>query len=456
MKRILAFALCIFTVFALCSCTVIRRATEFEVAGVFADNMVLQREKTIPIFGTGDNGLTITVDFNGQEKSTVVENGEWRINLDAEQASKEGKVLTVSSSAGGATAFSNVLIGDVWLCSGQSNMYWKIQYCGQREQDRIYASIENNLIRSCYIEPILSQTPQKTITHQSWVESSKETMALYSAYATSFAQYLQPVLDIPIGIITSSQGSTSIERWMEGGLNYNAMIYPLQPYAIKGVLWYQGENNVLKDPNYKTNYPVSFNDMCSQWRAGFENEDMPVMQTQIAGYGYPGDATWSDWANMMVLQPTYTSDELNTYTVVNYDLGDSTLIHPDHKKAVGKRAAYLALEKIYKVDGYYGVSPYVESYEFTQDGILITFGGVHERLKSNTKSARGFEICGKDGVYYKTTASIVAPNQILVNTSAVTAGGVRGIRFNYGNLPSGSIYSEEIPVMSFVHNFDFS
>ena len=453
MKRVLTALLCVFTVFALCSCTVIRRATEFAVAGVFADNMVLQRETSIPVFGTGDDGLTIKVKFNGQEKSTVIANGEWRVDLDAEQASKEGKVLEVISSNDETTAFSNVLVGDVWLCSGQSNMYWKIQYCGTREQDRIYTYIENDLIRSCYIEPILADTPQKTIAHQSWVLSSRETMALYSAYASSFAQYLQTALDIPVGIVTAAQGSTSIERWVSGGENYNAMIYPLQPFAFKGVLWYQGENNVLKDPDYKVNYPASFNQLCNEWRAGFENENMPVMQAQLAGFGNRGDSTWSDWAYMMVMQPKYTSDEQNTYTVVNYDLGDSANIHPDHKKALGKRAAYLALQKIYNIDGYYGVSPYAENFEITENGLLITFGGVNEMLKSNTKTARGFELCGEDGTYYTTTASIVLPNRILVDTSVIE-GTVKGVRFNYGNMPSSSVFSEGIPVMSFIHEFN--
>ena len=453
MKRVISVILCVCAVFTLCSCTVIRKATAFSVAGVFADNMVLQRETAIPVFGTGEDGQQITVSFNGQEKSTTISNGEWRVNLDSEQACKEGKVLTVTSSNGEKTDFSNVLVGDVWLCSGQSNMYWKITYCAEREQERLYTDIENSLIRSCYIEPLSADTPQKTIANQYWVESSRDTMSIYSAYATSFAQYLQKALDVPIGIVTAAQGSTSIERWVSGGENYNSMIYPLQPFAFKGVLWYQGENNVLKDPNYKVNYPASFKQLCNEWRAGFENENMPVMQTQIAGFGNIDSSPWSDWANMMVLQPTYTSFEENTYTVVNYDLGDSANIHPDYKKAVGKRAAYLALEKIYKTDGYYGVSPYTEKFEFTDEGLLITFGGVHERLKANSKYARGFEICGEDGVYVTATATFAAANQILVEIPEII-GAVKGVRFNYGNLPSKTVTSEDIPVMSFVHEFN--
>ena len=453
MKRIVTVFSCVCMVLALCSCSVVRRARDFSLAGIFADNMVLQREVSVPVFGTGENGITVTVSFNGQEKSTVIENGEWRVDLDAEPACKEGKTLSVSSSGGETVSLSNVLVGDVWLCSGQSNMYWKIIYCSETEQKRLYENIEREFIRSCYIEPVLSDTPQDTIANQTWVESSRETMAVYSAYATAFAQFLQEGLDIPIGIVTAAEGSTSIERWVSGGENYNAMIYPLQPFAFKGVLWYQGENNVLKDPDYKVNYPESFRQLCREWRAGFENEDMPVIQTQIAGYGMPGDTTWSDWAYMMVLQPTYTSDAENTYTVVNYDLGDMSNIHPNLKKAVGKRAAFLALEKIYGVEGYYGTAAYAENFEFTEDGLLITFGGVNERLETTTSTARGFELCGTDGVYVTAKASMILPDKILVEVPD-TIDVVKGVRFNYGNIPSKTVFSGVIPAMSFIHEFE--
>ena len=376
---------------------------DLELASVFTDHMVLQRETTVPVWGKADRGAKVTVVFAGQTKATISDaNGRWRVDLDDLDMSFKPRTLTVSAVLDGnveKAQCDDVLVGDVWICSGQSNMQFGVG--GVPEVRALIPKAEN--IRSFTVEQTVAFTEQDRCKG-TWVDSHPD-----SAVAFGFAYYLEKAADVPVGIILTCWGSSSIEAWMprdmtetvphfktimeefdantefkdqiqaaldgprpfsrkdnvflrrQPNILYNAMMKPLAPYACRGVVWYQGERNtqsmfgMLKDPWWSRNSGVMiYGDVLKQWilryRKEWGRDDLQFLIVMLPGYGKrvgPGAAidpespAAQSWAWMRQSQ-LEVLDLPHTGVANTIDLGDVKNVHPKDKLPIGKRLALLA------------------------------------------------------------------------------------------------------------------
>lgn len=355
---------------------------------MFTDNAVLQKGKKIKIYGTGGNaGTTVTVSYDGQEKTCVTDGTSWETYLDPMDYN-DGETLVISY--GGQTIeYKNVAVGEVYLCSGQSNMQISVNYIFGKDKtvQTQYTELGNDFSGvSVFAVPAgKSDKKQSELTQSSsWVNLTDFTSCgRFSAYAMAFAQNLSKMTGVKVGIITSAVGGSAIEQWLEedsfkrvnsyikhygarkNSELFNAMISPVTGYDIGGILWYQGETNA---------WPVAAaNDYLNQekeyvesYRRFFNDENLPVVFTQLVQYA------GSDYSRLREQQWQAMFEMENVYTVSAIETGDASggedSIHPADKWKVGGKAAGLFAEKVlgipYKdllVKSYYGVAPYFES-----------------------------------------------------------------------------------------------
>ncbi|HBM85961.1 MAG TPA: hypothetical protein DD423_04115, partial [Opitutae bacterium] len=341
-----------------------------ELSSMFSNDMILQREKAVPVWGTSTAGESITVEFDGQTKTTTTAgDGTWTLNLDSMDADAVGQDLKVTAGQGSNTTvvtYSNVLVGEVWVCSGQSNMAFS------NAQTEFSAAVEaapdNPNLRFFKVPKITQETPLERISTV-WTESttgSSGTAKGFGAVAYYFGLKLQDELessegakDVPIGLIHSAKGGTSVEQWLPAGNNYNStaggyyngQIDALIPFAMRGVLWYQGETNVMNDQD-AAGYVTKKKALIDGWRALW-GETFPFYYVQLAPYNYTGDADgvlplfWE--AQSAILdQVSNTAMAVTSDWVTDRD-GNLNLdeIHPRNKQPAGERLALLALDNTY-------------------------------------------------------------------------------------------------------------
>ena len=461
MKKKAVLSLCLLLIFTLlytgCSVAVdnFSEPQSFSVSGIFSSNMVIQRNAEVPVFGSAEDGLEITVNFNGQTKNCKAENGEWKVYLDKMDADSIGKTMTITSSQGETSVFRNILVGEVWLCAGQSNMEWLVEYLEDSHAvNQVLEEAENPMIRECRVIVEDFDEVRDELPRQEWVKSSRESIMSQSAYASAFAQGLQKELGIPVGVISIAKGSTRIERWIDGGSCFNSSIYPIMPFRFAGLLWYQGEHDCMQLADFKESYPVRFKRLCELYREGFEYPEMPVIQTQLAGYMSSETEGSEAWADMQLLQVELSKEIPDTYTVYNQDYGHKTNIHPAAKKLLGQRAANLALEKIYGIEGIYGSSPSFKSAEITQDGLIITFEDVHGELELARYSfsyIQNLEACGGDMIYKSVKGKIYDKDKIIVDISEIE--NIKSIKYCRDSYEIVNLCSAGVPVFNFEYTF---
>jgi len=340
------------------------------VANVFASNMVLQRDVAVPIWGTANPGQTVTVTFAGQSRSaTATANGSWRINLNPMPANADAQMLTVSSG-GVDIVFTGVLVGDVWLCSGQSNMAYAL--AGHPMDAPAVSSANYPLIRYFTVANAASLTPVDDITvGRTWTACTSSSVSPLSAVAFYFAREIFTHTNVPLGLLWSSYGGTPSESWtslqaltnmpelramvVQENLEYaqgtrsiqttaatlfNAMIEPLIPYAMRGAIWYQGENNagnVALCHQYRVLLPV----MIADWRARWGLGDFPFYFQQLVNYGN------NNWPHLREAQRMTLENTPRSGMAVGIDIGQVDNIHPTNKVDVGVRLAQWALARDY-------------------------------------------------------------------------------------------------------------
>ncbi|MDR3318276.1 MAG: sialate O-acetylesterase, partial [Clostridiales bacterium] len=306
-------------------------AETITVSPAFSDNMVLQRGKRVKIFGTGGAaGAEISVAFGGQVKRGTVASSGWAVYLDAMAANVSGD-LSVTCGAQSFT-YHDVIVGEVWLASGQSNMEVSVRHVKNKDatNEVTYAQFGNwNKIRGLYVPRCRAFTPQSGFaTPATWSRFTGLTSALdYSAYAMAFASNLQKMLGdgIVIGIIQSAVSSSAIEEWLAeesfdrvndhtdkiGGAvasgYYNGMIHNIVGYTIGGVIWYQGEANVRQ--SVAADYLSQFGEYASSYRAFFEDENLPFIAQQLVRFATSEDPelTWMtmrdvQWQTMLAYE----------------------------------------------------------------------------------------------------------------------------------------------------------
>ncbi len=422
--------------------------------GLFTDHMVLQREMPIPVWGTGQPGEKVSVSLAGHSAdATVDDQGNWRVELDPLPAGGPHRLLIEGRYR---VAVRDVLVGEVWLASGQSNMQWSLNR--SFEPEKAIAASSHPQIRLFNVPRRTTEEPEANV-NGAWQVCSPESSPEFSAVAYYFGRALQEKLNVPIGLVGTNYGGTSAEAWTsrEGlaahdSLNYyldqpreldnaqrpyglyNAMIHPLTPMSVRGAIWYQGETNAGRAFEYKTLFPA----LIADWRRVFRQPEMPFLFVQLAPFmdktSEPGD---SAWAELREAQRISASPEKKTGMAVITDVGDEKDIHPVWKQPVGERLALAALAIAYGEDiEYRGPEP-KETVSNTE--VLIKFAHAAGGLQAKDGPLTGFTIAGEDGKFVNAEAEIVSTDEIRVHSAQVPQ--PKYVRYGWANFPQGNLWN---------------
>lgn len=452
-----------------------------KLPSVLADNMVLQQQSEVKLWGWANPNVKIKINTSWDKKSYTAisdEKGNWLQKVNTPAA---GGPFQITFNDGEKTILTNILIGEVWFCSGQSNMEMPMQGF-----DRQPLKGANDFIAKANVNvPIrifnsdveagkrIRQFSKQVQTNVkgTWLMNSSENVSLTSATAYYFAQFIQEVLNVPVGIIVSSLGGSAVEAWMsreaiepfkEVNLSilyndaeikspqqtpcvlYNAKIAPLLNYKIKGMLWYQGESNRLKPDLYSKLMPAFVKDLRTKWDVG----EFPFYYVQIAPYKYDGaDSTSS--ARLREVQTQNMTDIPNSGMVSTLDIGNLNFIHPVDKETVGKRLAWWALGQTYQLKGIDYATPIYNSLEIKEAKIYINFKNADRGISPMWTDLKGFEIAGADKVFYPAKAEIETKTSRLAVSSEKVPSPV-AVRYAYKNYAEPSIFGlSGIPVPSF-------
>ena len=331
---------------------------------VFGDGMVLQRGQTIPVWGKGRPGEYVEVSFAGQTASALVgEDGKWRVDLQPLEANAEGATFAVRGD--NAIEFSDVLVGEVWFCSGQSNMEFPVAgWRNMKDSDKEVAAAVHPKLRHFRVKHKVSEVPLDDVDAK-WEPTTPETIKLQSAVAYTFGETLMKELDVPVGLINCSWGGTRIEPWTPAGhpddlwmlqnlrtwnrphdvptVLWNGMVAGLVPYAIKGAIWYQGCAN-MADGDVYLDKTVS---LVRGWRREWGQGDFPYFLVQLAPYKYGGGPADTKLPVLQMAQARVPEAVPNSGCTVINDVGDVYDIHPTDKRTVGMRMADQVLDRVY-------------------------------------------------------------------------------------------------------------
>ncbi len=379
-------------------------AADVKLPAVLGSHMVLQRNVPLPIWGTADAGEEVAVDLAGnQAKTTADKNGKWQVTLKPMKA--DGQALKLTVSGKNTVTLEDILIGEVWVGSGQSNMEWQLR-SSDNAKEAITAA-NHPTIRLFHVPKVQTAAPA-TDVKAAWKVCTPETAPTFSGVLYFFGARLQKDLDVPIGLINSSWGGSPIEPWTitenGSGRMYNGMIAPLLPLPIKGSIWYQGETNVIQKNGMA--YRGKMKDLIEGWRKVWNNEELSFYFVQIA----PWDNTrYADgelpklWeAQAATLKLPHTGMAVTTDLVPN--LKD---IHPRNKIDVGNRLALWALTKDYGKQGIVYSGPLFTKQEVEGNKIRLHFAHAEGGLKtSDEKALSHFQIAGEDGKFAAAIATI--------------------------------------------------
>lgn len=449
------------------SCTSSVRAAELKLAAIFGDNMVLQQNLPVPVWGWAAPGADVTVSFGSQAKATKANvDGKWLVKLGKLKASSEPQTLVVKS--GDTKVFTNILVGEVWLASGQSNMEKPIgNQPGQKptfNAEAELAAANYPGIRIFQVEKTLSATPLADLEKfHGWQACNSNSLdsTHFSAAAYFFGREIHTNLNVPVGLIESSWGGTRIEPWtppvgftaMPSLANlaqtklstnkisntrpmaiYNAMIAPLAGFALRGALWYQGESNLMgtnADNNYRL-YPDMMAALVGGWRQIWGEGNFPFYFVQIAPFKYYGGKVSRVNSPEMLpefwtLQSQAARHIKNTGMVVTTDLVNNLDdIHPRDKASVGHRLALLALDEIYEKE-VPSSGPVFRKMKISGNKAVLKFENEAGGLRSKDgQPLTWFTIAGADGKFVSAEATIVGDT---VEVSAASIAKPATVRF---------------------------
>lgn len=460
---------------------------ELQLPPLFSDNAVLQQGTSVPIWGWADDGEVITVKFRGQKVRTTAHNGKWSVALSKLKAGGPDTLAIATKSS--ALEFTNVLVGEVWICSGQSNMEWPMNRSFQPASDM--ASATNSQIRFFLVPKKKSETPT-TRLKSGWVVCSPENIKGRTAVGYYFGRDLQAARNVPVGLIETYWGGSPVEAWMsresleinpryesdildahteawkqyqanltryerdeavaksrgESFTNtpprfgwrpcelYNGMIAPLIPYAFKGAIWYQGESNAGRAEQYRTLFP----DMIRNWRRDWGQGDFPFLAVQLAPWKAIADQPReSDWAELREAQWLATKSLPNVGMAVITDVGDPKDIHPTKKQPVGERLALAARGIAYGEKIEYS-GPLYRSMEVKDGRIILSFDHVGKGLEARDGELKGFAICGEDKKFVWAKAEIAG--RTVVVSSPEVANPV-AVRYGWADCPVVNFWNKD-------------
>jgi sialate O-acetylesterase len=438
--------------------------SQLRLPSVISPGMVIQQNDLVTFWGWGYNGQQVKITGSWDNAITtgvVNNNGKWSFPIKTPGA---GGPYTITVNSGGAQIVLNdVMIGEVWLCSGQSNMEWSY-YNGARYIREEFPTCYNRNIRFFQVPRAASDYPQDDLEGQ-WKVCDSNSLRSFSAVGYFFGKKLEHDLNVPIGLINSSWGGTPAETWtpvesinsndslrkaaselkevpwgpVKVGMLYNGMIAPITKFNIAGAIWYQGEANVGANSTYSRLLAT----MIDSWRAKW-NKEFPFYLVQIAPYKYGN----KNEGALLQEQQTKLMNHPNTGMVVITDLIDSvTNIHPSDKRYVGSRLANWALAETYdKNTGPY-ISPLFKIAEVAKDKIILSFSEIPNGLIARGKTITGFFISGEKEEWLPAEAKI-ENNKIIVWNKTLKQPVY--VRYGFGNTIVGNIFSKEgLPLTPF-------
>ena len=405
---------------------------------IFSDHAVLQQDTQTPVWGWGTPGSEVSVKASWNKKAVkakVQADGSWRVTLGTPKADGLSHSIVVKSGKETLTV-NDVVLGEVWLCSGQSNMEMPVRGFGfqgvEGSTDAIMSAHETaSDVRVFDIKAGMKKEPEKDVENV-WELSTPGVAAKTSAVGYFFARRLTKSLGVPVGIIVNAWGGSRIEPWMtwdaingaglteeelaevrkldesanrwpeSSELVWNGRVAPIVGYAAKGILWYQGCSNIGQKC-----YDKLQNAMVMQWRRAWDR-DMPFIYTLLAPYEH-GDANGS-WRPLFVEKQMRTADEVpNAWYVCTETLGEKTVIHPAKKQEVADMMVMRALQDVYGMDCGINIGqPLPKTHEFGADGVVkVRLTNIWSDLMSITdRGITGFELAGEDHVFHLASAEI--------------------------------------------------
>ena len=509
---------------------------ELKLPNIFGDHMVLQQDKPIHVWGWETAGAKISVNWAGQTKATTSnQDGQWSVHFDPVKASFSGRKLLITSGKQ-SLAFADILVGEVWLCGGQSNMEWTLR--STRDADLEIESADYRAIRFIRLPKIAKLEPQQDFPVENpehpvgnWRLATSEQVENCTGVGYYFARRLHRYLKVPIGLIDTSWGGTMAQHWVsretltpvpemkpyldqfaeklkawrDGGGDegakkryqadlktwetklaearakkerlprkpnanayqdpanqgqpagmYNGLITPLAPFTLRGVVFYQGENNSFAEswkPFHRT-FPA----VISDWRKAFHNPEMPFAIIQIAGWSTRRSMTYdmNHHTNIIrEIQFDTWQKTPGTGLIVTFDTNSNGSIHPQRKLPIGERTARWALAEVYQVQDSRSRSPLewqgpvYESFAIEKDKVTVSFReGTHRGLRLNKDVEIGFYIAGKDRIFHHARARIIKDSQLQVWSDDVPQ--PVAVRYGWSNLPMGGLMNfRELPAYPF-------
>jgi len=444
---------------------------EIKVASILGNDMVLQRNTEVKLWGKAKPGenLVITTGWDKTKAKAICnDKGDWMVKVKTIDA---GGPYSISIASKNETiTLKNILLGEVWLCSGQSNMEHPLMGWGDQpvnNSNDLMLDASNENIRLFNVRRNVIDSPQDTCVGK-WAVASAESAGRFSAVGYLYAKQLQQRLHVPVGMICASWGGSKIEAWMnqetiakfpealkqttKEGVElhqhatylYNGMIAPIINYAIKGAIWYQGESNII---NYKE-YAALQAAMVTSWRKDFEQKNLPFYFVEIAPFNY-GDSKTIKSALQRSEQRKAMSLIPNSGMISTIDIGDEYCIHPAEKQTVAKRLAFWALAETYNFKGISYKSPTYKSMSIKDSVAIVSFNNTPNGLSSFGKIVECFEVAGKDSVFYPAKMKINS-GQVHVWSSKVKD--PVAVRYGFCNFPktNGYLYNTAgLPVISF-------
>ena len=462
----------------LCGASLVAAAevAELRLPQIFSDGMILQRQMKVPVWGWGQNGEKITVEFNGQSKSAVVKNGQWRVDLDPMEA---GGPWTMIVAGNNTLTVEDVLVGEVWFTCGQSNMMMALR--GTTDWEAFYnhyhpRSKDRLRVVSQAGPALLADAPQDDVPAR-WAEANPG----FSAVSYYFAQKLFAQFGgtVPVGIICYT-AIVPAEAWVDAGRiaghpnlkhleksplkvtskGFNGTIAPISPYAIRGVAYYQGEYNGGRAQEFRYLFPA----LIDSWREAWEQPDLPFLYVQLPGYLYHKagkDAALDmdaatlarqkrqarmQWVDFRDVQHWIWQNTKNTGMVCAIDLGEKYDIHPRNKEPIGDRLLAQARKVAYK-ERVVASGPHPKSCNVIGETIVIEYDDVGSGLMVKGGRLDGFDVAGIDGKYVKARAMVNGDSVVVASDEVKEP---LHVRYAWAGFPPTTLYNKEgLPALPF-------
>lgn len=442
-------------------------AQAVELPDIISDNAVLQQNAPARLWGWAEPGRTVTVipSWDGKAYTAKADkSGRWDVNVDTPEASFTSWSITFDDGKDSKT-ISNVLIGEVWFCSGQSNMEMPLRGFGiqpiEGAAQAIAYSGKYPHIRMANVPKRQEYEVQDRVDGK-WNVSSPANAAEFSALAYFFARSLADIINTPVGIINCAYGGSKLESWLPKekldtypgydmaaekddttvdpwhriGVLYNGMLHPLIGYTIKGFLWNQGESNVGKHDEY----PSHQRDMVELWRKEWGNPDLPFYFVEMPPWSY--GAPEADYAAKFrecqheAARITPNSDIVCTTDLIYpYELED---VHASRKQPIGERLAFLAAAKTYGIEGIHTQYPTFKDVDYQGDKAVLTFNNAYGGLNPN-RDIQGFEVAGEDRVFHPATA-VEDWNTFTITVSSPEVSDIKSVRYCFKNFAIGTLH----------------